>query len=215
MTALNFNPRLLDHIVLTVRDLDSAITSLEKKLGVTAIFGGYHTTQGTKNALINLENGTYLELLAADENNKNVPPPRWMGVDILKKDQITRWAIKSDQLEKDAEILKQYTAGMGHITGGSRNTENGSLLQWKLILPLPAPEVELVPFMVDWSQSETHPHDTLPNMGCKLIEVYGTHPKPDLLLNTFKNLGVLLRVERNETISLKAIIQSPKGIVEI
>ncbi|MGS0526208.1 hypothetical protein ACU8V7_14620 [Zobellia nedashkovskayae] len=77
------------------------------------------------------------------------------------------------------------------------------------------PEIELVPFMVDWSQTETHPHDALPDMGCKLIELYGTHPNPDILYNTFHKLGVHLRVEPNEKISLKAIIQSPRGVVEI
>ncbi|MBU3028252.1 VOC family protein [Zobellia galactanivorans] len=209
------NHGLLDHIVYTVRDLDAAILTLEKKLGVQAIFGGYHATQGTKNALINLDNGTYLELLVADDTNKKIPPPRWMGVDMLSKDQITRWALKSEQLKKDANILNQYNAKMGNISAGSRHTAEGSLLKWQLILPLPSPEVELVPFMVDWSQTETHPHKALPQMGCKLIELYGNHPNPDLLANIFTELGVRFRIERNKNISLKAIIQSPKGIVEI
>ena len=215
MSGNTYKPRILDHIVYTVRDLDSAIITLENKLGITAVFGGYHSTQGTKNALINLDNGTYLELLAADDSNKSIPPPRWMGVDMLTKDQITRWAIKSDQLEKDASSLKDYHSKMGHIKAGSRNTANGTLLKWQLILPLATPEIELIPFMVDWSQTETHPHDALPNMGCKLIELYGTHPNPDLLSNTLKTLNVNLRIEPNENMSLKAIIQSPKGIVEI
>ncbi|MDO6515664.1 VOC family protein [Zobellia uliginosa] len=209
------NHDLLDHIVYTVRDLDAAILTLEKKLGVQAIFGGYHATQGTKNALINLDKGSYLELLAADESNQNIAPPRWMGVDMLTKDQITRWALKSEQLKKDADILGQYKAKMGNIGAGSRHTTEGTLLKWQLILPLPTPEVELVPFMVDWSQTETHPHEALPNMGCKLIELYGTHPNPDLLANIFTELGVRFRIERDKNTSLKAIIQSPKGIVEI
>jgi len=215
MKSIKTTNRLLDHIVYTVQDLEAATLTLEKKLGVKAVFGGYHPTQGTKNALINLDNGTYLELLAADDLNMNILPPRWMGIDILTKDQITRWALKSEQLEKDAEIVKQYLPEMGNITGGSRNTANGSLLKWQLILPLAKPEVELTPFMVDWSQTKTHPHDALPHMDCKLIELYGTHPDPDLLRVTFKNLGVNLRIESNENISLKAIIQCPNGVVEI
>ncbi|MBU2948734.1 VOC family protein [Zobellia uliginosa] len=215
MKSIKTTNRLLDHIVYTVQDLEAATLTLEKKLGVKAVFGGYHPTQGTKNALINLDNGTYLELLAADDLNMNILTPRWMGIDILTKDQITRWALKSEQLEKDAEIVKQYLPEMGNITGGSRNTANGSLLKWQLILPLAKPEVELMPFMVDWSQTETHPHDALPHMDCKLIELYGTHPDPDLLRVTFKNLGINLRIESNKNISLKAIIQCPNGVVEI
>ena len=68
--------RQIDHIVYTVLNLDTAIADFDRKLGVRPIFGGYHTVFGTKNALINLDNGIYLELLAADETNTDVQVPR-------------------------------------------------------------------------------------------------------------------------------------------
>ena len=207
--------RQIDHIVYTVLDLDAAIADFENMLGVQPIFGGYHTAFGTKNALINLDNGIYLELLAADKTNIDVQPPRWMGVDLLTKKQITRWALKSDNLEKDSIPLKKYNPEMGNIRGGSRNTASGSLLQWELIMPLPAPEVELVPFMVDWSRSETHPHNELPNMNCELVELYATHPKPDLFSKAFQALELKFRIDQTEQISLKLRLNGPKGIIEI
>lgn len=207
--------RQIDHIVYTVFDLDTAISDFEKKLGVRPIFGGYHKTFGTKNALINLDNDIYLELLAADEANDNIQPPRWMGVDLLTKNQITRWALKSDNLEKDSSPLKKYNPKMGSIRGGSRNTSSGSLLQWELIMPLPAPEVELVPFMVDWNNSETHPHYELPNMKCKLVELYATHPNPDVFSKVFETLGLNFRIDQSEEISLKLRLNCPSGIIEI
>lgn len=207
--------RQIDHIVYTVLDLDTAISDFEKQLGVRPIFGGYHTTFGTKNALINLDNGIYLELLAADETNTDVKPPRWMGVDLLTRNQITRWALKSDNLEKDRVPLKMYNPEMGNIRSGSRNTASGSLLQWQLIMPLPSPEVELIPFMVDWSTSETHPHNELPNMNCELLELIATHPNPDLFSEAFQALGLKFRIDQSEEIGLKLRLNCPKGIIEI
>jgi len=207
--------RQIDHIVYSVLDLDSAISDFERKLGVRPIFGGYHKTFGTKNALINLDRGIYLELLAADDSNTKVKKPRWMGIDLLSQNQITRWTLKSEQLETDSAILKAHDLKMGSISGGSRNTAKGSLLKWELILPLPTPEVEIMPFMVDWSQSETHPHDELPDMGCKLVELYGTHPDPDKIGKTLEKMGLKFHIEKAERIVLRAILQCPEGNIEI
>jgi len=207
--------RQIDHIVYTVVDLDVAIADFEKKLGVRPIFGGYHKTFGTKNALINFDNGMYLELLAADKTNTDVKPPRWMGVDLLTKNQITRWALKSGDLEKDSAPLKKYNHEMGSIQCGSRNTAGGALLQWELIMPLPAPEVEIVPFMVDWSKSETHPHNELPKMNCELVELYATHPNPDLFSEVHQTLGMNFRIDQAEKMGLKLRLSCPKGIIEI
>lgn len=209
------NNRLIDHIVYAVFDLDKSIANFEQILGVRPIFGGYHKTFGTKNALIKLDKGVYLELLAADNANMDVKKPRWMGVDVLKEDQITRWAIKSNGLENDSLALKTYDPMMGQIAKGSRNTTNGSLLQWALTMPLPHPEVELVPFMLDWGQSKTHPHEALPEMGCELVELYGTHPKPELYTGIFGTLGLSLRIEKASDIRLKMILKSPKGRIAL
>jgi len=141
--------RKIDHIVYAVQNLDIVIEEFEAKLGVRPIFGGFHKSFGTKNALVSLGENCYLELLAADNKNTEVAKPRWKGVDMLQKNQITRCALKSNQLSVDSSILKIENPEMGTIRRGSRNIENGALLQWDLIMPLPHPEVELLPFMVD------------------------------------------------------------------
>jgi len=195
--------------------LDEALTSFEKKLGVRPIFGGYHSTFGTKNALINLGNNIYLELLAADDHNTSVPPPRWMGVDLLTKNQITRFAIRSNTLKKDSEVLKKFNREMGNIGSGSRNTAEGAILQWQLIMPLPTPEIELVPFVLDWSKTEKHPSELLPNMGCQFVEIYGTHPNPNEFTDVLKSLDYNLTIKKADQTSLRLILNSPHGIIEI
>jgi len=188
---------------------------LEERLGVRPVFGGFHSAFGTKNALIALDKGRYLEILAADDSNTEVPKPRWMGIDVLRKNQLTRWALTSDQLKADSLILKQINPKMGRIRGGSRNVANAGLLQWQLIMPLPRPEVAILPFMVDWSTSAMHPTDTMPNSGCRLVKLYGTHPSPEKFKTTVEQLDIDFEIRTATEITLKAIITCPKGRIEI
>ena len=195
--------------------MDAAIHEFEERLGVSPIFGGFHKTFGTKNALMSLGKGCYLELLAADDTNTEIPKPRWMGVDMLQRNQITRWVIKSNQLEADSATLKNKNSEMGTIREGSRNVANGGLLQWELIMPLPEPEVELLPFMVDWSTSEIHPADAIPDMGCRLIELYGVHPSPEKFKTIFEQLDIDFQIKTSKEIKLTAVIECPNGRIEI
>lgn len=207
--------RSLDHIVYAVSDLDLASKELEKKLGVAPIFGGHHTTEGTKNALINLQDGMYLELIAIDHQHKNIIQNRWMGIDILTKNQITRFALKSENLAKDSITLKKYNPIMGILKKGSRHTASGQVLQWELLMPLPTPEVDLVPFIIDWSESDTHPHEVLPDMGCTLIEMYATHPTPEKITPILEELKYDLRIEKSNKTTIQITLDTPNGIVHL
>ena len=62
--------RSIDHIVYCVQDLDAAMDWFEDQTGVRPEFGGYHTTQGTKNALVGLGEDRYLEFLAVDSKSQ-------------------------------------------------------------------------------------------------------------------------------------------------
>lgn len=209
------NNMQIDHIVYAVSDLKTAINNFEEKLGVRPVYGGKHQTFGTKNALINLDKGVYLELLAPDPDNLEVPMPRWMGVDLLEQDQITRWAIKTTDLTSISNMLKNYNSDMGKIQNGSRNLADGSILKWELTMPLAAPEIELIPFALDWSTSEKHPTAMLPPMNCKLINFYGTHPNAEKLSQILQNLNCPLPIEKAAKASLKLVVDCPNGIIEI
>ncbi len=206
---------MIDHIVYTVFDLDEAMTWFEQKLGVRPIFGGYHESFGTKNALINLNDGMYLELLAADPQNTEVTTPRWMGVDLLRKNQITRWAIKSKDLQVTSPILKKYNAAMGKIQEGSRNLTDGNRLKWQLTVPLAAPEIEHVPFAIDWSTSDKHPTEMLPPMNCHLVNFYGTHSANEKINDVLQELQCDFQIKKGAESSLKLVIDCPNGIIEI
>lgn len=207
--------RKIDHLVYAVRNLEEAVELFGTRLGIHPVVGGYHQNFGTKNALIRLDDGIYFEILAIDDNNKEVVKPRWMGVDFLTQNRITRWAITSNELERDGEILEDYKKGLGKLIKGSRRTPDGKLLQWQLVAPLAAPEVELIPFCIDWSHSETHPFQQLPSMDCKLLEMSFSHPQPELISNIFEQLGIDFGIEKRSAATITAKIRGPKGIIEL
>lgn len=208
------NKRRIDHIVYAVPDLEEAMDSFEQASGVRPVFGGYHTTEGTKNALINLSNGAYLEFLAIDHSNKQIDRNRWMGVDLITRPKITRWALKSKDLPADAMILKASNPEMGRLKGGQRKMSNNQLLTWELAMPLSYPEVELIPFMTDWQASDVHPTDSL-NETCSLLGLNFEHPDPELYLDVLSNFGYKDLLSKGDSPKISIRIQCPSGIIDL
>ncbi|GLR17550.1 VOC family protein [Portibacter lacus] len=208
------NNRQVDHIVYCVLNLEDAVAELEERLGVKPVIGGKHLHQGTKNALVHLGNTCYLEILAVDETNKKVEAPRWMGIDLIKRNKITRWALKTEDAQKDAKVLSGYHPKMGVVKGGERKTPNGDTLKWDLVMPLEEPEVEVIPFMTDWTKSDIHPTDSL-EAQCKLLGLEIDHPQSSEIDVVFEKLNIDQRVNFFNEARIQAIIKSPKGIIKL
>ncbi|MEL6141056.1 MAG: VOC family protein [Bacteroidota bacterium] len=206
--------RTIDHIVYAVPDLDDAMEWFTSRTGISPVFGGHHKKQGTKNALVNLGNACYLELLATDEENQAIAPPRWMGIDLLKEARVTRWALKSERLVKDALVLESHQPELGTVRSGQRKTNTGVLLQWGMTMPRAEPLIEVVPFMTDWSASSHHPTDQLP-AACQFLDIEVAHPDPQSIQPVFTELGLNLMVHSSKDISIKVVIETPKGVVEL
>ena len=96
----------IDHIIITVEDLPSAIEDYSKVLGFKPTWRGEHPEMGTENALFPLQN-TYLELMAAKGNG--------LYADIVKTN-----------LEKKGEGLFGLVLGTNNLEVFKKNlTENG------------------------------------------------------------------------------------------
>lgn len=206
--------RTIDHIVYGVPNLSKAINQFEDLLGVRPVIGGAHLTRGTKNALLNLGDNCYLEILAKDEDNSGFEGSRWMGIDMIDEPKITRWSLRSDDLEKDSQILRKYAENLGVISKGNRKTADDKVLSWKMILPATFPEIDLLPFMTDWTQSDIHPTDSLEE-GCKLESIHFYHPNPIEIQPLFDDLGLDYHVNKSEDIRISIEIKSPNGILLI
>lgn len=207
---MNIGKRHIDHIVYAVPDLEEACDYLEGTLEVKPVFGGYHKTKGTKNALLNLGDRCYLEILAIDKANDSITESRWMGVDLITESQITRWAINSNSLVDDQKKLREYNVNMGEIFGGSRETPSGGLLQWEMILPLASPTIELAPFMVNWSPSSIHPSEALANE-CSLIDINFSQSKSESTEKLFTDLGIDSHIHHSTESKIVIQIKTPSG----
>ena len=63
----------LDHIILAIDDLETGVREFEEKTGIRAIYGGVHPDNNTQNAIISLEDGVYIEILAPEDNLDTIP----------------------------------------------------------------------------------------------------------------------------------------------
>ena len=199
----------IDHLVYAVPDLEKAVNQFERISGVRPVYGGKHQHQGTHNALINLGNNSYLEFLAIDPENKNIPPPRWMGIDLIREPKITRWAVKSKAINEELNILKKIKPSLAITKTGKRQRQDGAILQWELSIPQATPEVEIYPFFIDWKSSE-HPTVALPQH-CELISFHATHPAPAEIITFLKNINAEITIEKGNEITLIAKINTPNG----
>ncbi|MGB4958857.1 MAG: VOC family protein [Saprospiraceae bacterium] len=206
--------RHIDHIVYSVLDFEKAIFDIERQSGVKPVIGGKHQLWGTKNALLHLGGECYLEILAKDEDNLEFTGEMWMGIDLISKPQITRWALKSNDVQNDSKILSQVDDHLGQISGGQRKTSSGDILSWKMILPLSHSEVDIIPFMTDWSESAYHPSVHLEE-GCQLLSLTLYHPMPSKIQNILSDLGDNHEVIQAKEPVIKISIQGKKGIFEL
>lgn len=161
---------------------------------------------------MNLSDECYLEIIAIDPDNHDVQQDRWMGIDLLESPKLIRWAIKSDNLQNDQTILRKYNSEMGEIQPGSRQTASGELLQWELIIPLSTPEVEVIPFVLDWSQSEMHPTEVLESTPFKLNKIQLTHPEPEKISQFLNELDVEAELVKGIAPTIHAQLQGANGI---
>ncbi len=204
----------LDHLVYAVPNLAEACAAFAKTTGVTPAPGGQHLGRGTHNALVGLAGGAYLEFIAADPTQPTPPHGRWMGVDLVTAPTLTRWAIRDVDLEAFAKTLHASHPQLATLTHGSRQTPTGQTLAWRMTQPQPTPQVEVIPFALDWGHSETHPSAGLtPILTLEGLDLQ--HPQADALNALFKSLGLPQKVHPAAAPNIDATLGTPGGTVAL
>ena len=136
----------VDHLVLAAPDLDAAVLAVESALGVELEAGGAHPGLGTRNRLLGLGSGAYLEVIAPDPEQPEPSAPRPFGIDALEAPTLVTWALRVEGADTPA--------GYESFRAMSRRRPDGSVLSWRLAFPaegslVPGP-VQPVPFLIDW-----------------------------------------------------------------
>jgi hypothetical protein len=203
----------VDHLVYATPDLRLGVERVERMLGVVASPGGQHLGRGTRNALLSLGPGAYLEIIGPDPEQ---PPPaqtRPFGIDDLTEPRLVTWAAKARDLEQLAGNAQRRGLRLGDVIPGSRRRADGVMLSWRYTDPRTVLAGGIVPFFIDWGDTP-HPATTA-TQGASLVTLRAEHPDAEQIQRTLTGLGLDLRVEPGPRVALIAIISGRRGRVEL
>lgn len=165
----------LDHLIVGVRNLEEGIAHFAKISGCIAAIGGSHPGWGTRNALLDLGQNRYLELLAPDPAQ---PELRWHEeIATLAEPKIAGWAVRRGNLDQLAALLSERNVAFTGPTEGSRVRQDG-ILRWRTIM-LGDDRKGNLPFFIEWDPNSPHPSADAPK-GCVLLEFRATGTLPEI-----------------------------------
>ena len=204
---------LIDHLVYATPDLDLGIATIERLLGVRATAGGRHPGAGTRNALVALGPGTYLEIVGPDRTQPQPEQPRWFRIDEIDAPRLVTWAAKVDSIDQISRKARRLGVGLGGIVAGSRRRDDGILLAWRYTNPRTVLADGIIPFLIDWGTTP-HPSESAAQ-GASLITLRAEHPQPEPIRDVARRLGLSLQIDRGSQPALVATIASLRGEVEL
>jgi hypothetical protein len=202
-----------DHLVWAVADLDAGIAWIEERTGVRAIVGGSHPGRGTRNALLSLGAGHYLEIIAPDPAQPESKSGDAAEMAKLERPLLGGWAVRSEDL---AGELTRLRAGGLEIAGpfpGARERPDGRKLSWQTAF-VAGPLASALPFLIEWSSDSPHPSSDAPLLGA-LESLTLVDPDPDAVRAALARLGVEGPVIRGEKVELRARISTARGPLDL
>lgn len=138
----------LDHLVISVPDLDEAAAKWQKVTGIKFARGGRHPG-GTGNCIgVLRDQEAYLELITVVDRSSTD------GWAVLARDRVgpLSWAIGTDDLDRDVEQLAARGVTVGEVADGSRHCPDGTTLTWRWSI-VGEPEAASWPFLIEWPTS--------------------------------------------------------------
>ncbi|WP_328751341.1 VOC family protein [Streptomyces sp. NBC_00285] len=207
---MNAIPARLDHLVLATPLLAETVADFTRRTGVPPAPGGVHVGLGTRNHLVSLGGGAYLEIIGPDPEQPEPTGPRPFDVDTLTTARTVTWAISPPDL--DAAVATARTRGYdpGAPRPMSRRRPDGTLLKWRLTDGDNQHPSGLVPFLIDWGAS---PHPTASDLPTTpLLSLRATAPFPAEIrpLLAALDTGLLLT---DGPVGLSFTVDTPRGPV--
>jgi hypothetical protein len=203
-------PASCDHLLWGAADLDEAIATLAERTGVRAVAGGRHPDLGTHNAVAVLGRERFLEVIAPDPT---LPPgafaQRLAG---MTTPRLIMWAARTPSAAETAARAKAegYRAA---VVEGHRARPDGRMVRWTSVFVTDHGGGALVPFFIEW-HGDFHPADDGPR-GLRLKELRAETPEVEGLRAVLEALDVRLAVRKAPTARLVAVLDTPRGRVEL
>lgn len=132
-------PLTIDHIVIAVRDLAQASADYAEA-GFTVTPGGWHTGGATHNALVSFADGSYFELIAFAEPDREQRHKWWPR--FAKGEGTVDFAMLATDLWAEAARLRAAGLNAEGPVDGGRERPDGEKLAWRSLtlateIPLP------------------------------------------------------------------------------
>jgi len=198
-----------DHILLGASDLEVGIRWVEERTGVRAKFGG-EFPDGSRNALLSLGTGHYLEIVAPYPAQAAAPDERGLGQ--LSSPRIIQWAIHTE----DIAAVKRLAEAAGIKTigpqPGSRQRPDGKMLRWQVLgVEQTTP---LVPFFIQWESGSLHPSLDSPALGTAQSLSFET-PQPEDLARLLHGVAIEADIRKSDSPRIVLVVQTARGKIEM
>ncbi|MEM6760561.1 MAG: VOC family protein [Pseudomonadota bacterium] len=198
---------IVDHLVVAGATLEAARAHVEDALGVAMQPGGQHAVFHTHNMLMGVEDGLYLEAIAADPSRPAPDRPRWFDLDRFEGPaRLSSWVVAVPNLDA---ALQQAPEGCGAPVDLQRGD-----LRWQMAVSNDGttPYDNLWPPMIAWPADVVHPATKLAPTGIRLQRLTLSHPDA---LDFNRNLAPFLQDDRIAIepgeVGLHAAFDTPHG----
>jgi hypothetical protein len=135
----------VDHVTICGPDL-TALQEAFARLGLVAEYGGPHANGGTHMAVIGLEDGSYIELVAPLKAG-SATDSGWSKL-MLANAGACAWAVGSADIQKDVDALKNAGLPVDGPFPGGRKKPDGKVLEWKTAALGTQQAGAMLPFMI-------------------------------------------------------------------
>jgi hypothetical protein len=200
----------IDHVIVGANDLEAAIGEMERLTGVRPVIGGVHPGRGTRNALMSLGDGTYLEILSPDPaqgvDNEELRELRALG-----RPTPIGWAVSASNEAALRSALSAANIATTQPVPGSRAKPDGSMLRW-VTFGYSELDTLLAPFFIMWTDLALHPSRTSSG-GCRLNDLTVESPQADAISRAVAPLGLGVTVKLARQDSMQLSLSCPKGEV--
>jgi hypothetical protein len=210
----------LDHLSYAAgpEGLGACVQRIGARLGASFSDGGLHPSFGTRNFVLPLHDGCYLEIVATLDHPAadRAPFGRAVGARTQAGGGWLAWAVRVQDIAP-FEARLERPAAKGH-----RRRPDGFDLLWHQIGVTEVAEDPQLPFFVQWeSDDEHHPGAGGSGIALKRLEIAGDEPTVDAYLGTSARQpldGVeveWLSPFDGETGLVAAVFDTPNGEVRI
>lgn len=201
----------IDHLVWYCSDLQAGHRMIEAKSDLPPAYGGEHPGEGTANWLMALGPDTYLEILGRDPQQEESAIDPFIRS--LSGCGLYHWALSGIDLA--ALQHRASNAGLigGGLVSGGRHKPDGSRLSWTCFGLRDHDYGALVPFFIDWRDSD-HPARAAP-AGARLVRFEVFTPEPRGLQRIYDALGLEFEIKARPEAGLAATLESRRGRIEL